>query len=982
MTFPQTLIDKMRSREIIPFVGTGVSRAVLGKGTGHPLFPSWQELLQKAADRLNTEKQLAHEGIVRNMLQLSPPNLLEAARYAREGLAANYYDFLKKNFDRISDEADPASLALARSVWSLGSSLVITTNYDRVLSWVHPNPADITLLDIDAPAEQVSLLRDTGHRPTVWHLHGTINNAAKIILTPDGYNRLYPSDQSQTQYDAAIHTLWSLLASRSFLFIGFSLEDEHFGVQLRAVSQCYTGASGPHYALIRNGGDGRVHSAYGTNVQVITFSDHGEPLLALMEELSSLAAPATPMTPASTTAHFTPTPKTGKFLDSCDTPPRTDYWVGRAPILHNIHTTPSTVIAITGIGGQGKSTLIARYLQERRNEYVLVDWRDCKEEANTLHTHIVCIIERITRGERFAAEFAGASIESLITTFVSLASKMRAVFIFDNIDQYISVPSAQAIGGLHYLINTVLRSGGASRFVFTCRPKLHYDSEFFHSIELDGLTLEDAGELCRKRGLVLMSAEALRDVHELTQGHPLWINLIATQAMKGKTDVRDLVSRIRLGKAAGLPDAMLSEVWNTLSPKQQKLLRYLAEAVRPETEKQLAEYAVRDLNGNQFGKAFRALRAVDLLVTKSPPNAPDTFELHPLVREFVRRQFTPSDRSRYISVIIRFFEDVLAKLRPSLSGSLSFGALRNWTMNIELLVNRGDAPSALVMLHEVQDALVSGGYTEEFIRIGLVVLSICDFNDSVVTEAASFEDVCRSIVSVLSEFGRYDEALNLICRFEATSAATSRYVLVCDMRTYYHWNKGEMNVAKEWGTKGVTLKTTGSVDTRHDCSHNLALAQRDSGDVSSALTYFLRGTPLEAVTDPVQILDRNGAFYGNIGRCLFLNGFLEMALICFVKSAWKLERQKDYNAVLNRGWCAFWLGELHIKLGDYEVAFICFKKALGHWELVAPLRAADVQREIDGISTKVSEELRRCDKMAIDRRFTEWLRGARRFPAV
>ena len=51
---PKSLIDALSSRDVIPFVGAGVSLAVTD-AAGAPLFPSWSELLTRAAERLRAD---------------------------------------------------------------------------------------------------------------------------------------------------------------------------------------------------------------------------------------------------------------------------------------------------------------------------------------------------------------------------------------------------------------------------------------------------------------------------------------------------------------------------------------------------------------------------------------------------------------------------------------------------------------------------------------------------------------------------------------------------------------------------------------------------------------------------------------------------------------------------------------------------------------------------------------------------------------
>ena len=60
---------------------------------------------------------------------------------------------------------------------------------------------------------------------------------------------------NQEAYKAALQTLHSLLASHTFLFIGFNLDDLYFGMQLEGIKNIYQGATGPHYVLMQEEGD-------------------------------------------------------------------------------------------------------------------------------------------------------------------------------------------------------------------------------------------------------------------------------------------------------------------------------------------------------------------------------------------------------------------------------------------------------------------------------------------------------------------------------------------------------------------------------------------------------------------------------------------------------------------------------------------------------------------------------------------------------
>ena len=402
MGYPSTLIESLRSKKVVPFIGARMSCAVLSKADGSPLFPSSRELLIKAAQRLEQEQKPQYATLVRALVEIDEPNYLQASQYAKDHLGPVWFTFLKEQFDHEYTAVSHDSLALARAVWTLGSNLVLTTNYDRVLSWASPNHADLDKWHIESPAEQVALIRNGATRPVIWHLHGCIDDTANIILTPDGYQRLYPSPDVRRIYAAALRTLQHLLTGRTFLFIGFSFADSEFGLALQQVSETFAGSTGPHYALIHQHSIETIRTLRIPGIEFISFSDYGTPLLNTVNELARVitdTACTGSNTSHSVSAAVTP-PIAPDFDDTCDTPPPSNIWVGRTPELSLLGDPNVKVFAVTGIGGQGKSTLVARYLREEAEHFDIFDWRDCREEGNTLHTHLVRIIERITKGQR------------------------------------------------------------------------------------------------------------------------------------------------------------------------------------------------------------------------------------------------------------------------------------------------------------------------------------------------------------------------------------------------------------------------------------------------------------------------------------------------------------------------------------------------------------------------------------------------------
>lgn len=292
---PRALLEALAQGRLIPFVGAGVSIAVRRAGGGRS-FPDWPALLEKAAERLECENR-QQGSVVRALLKQSPPDLLRAAEYAKEGLASLWPGFLREVFDVSRKDVDDASLELARAVWAVGSKLVITTNYDRVLRWACPEGErdDLQEWRVSAPAAVLEALRGSLDRATIWHLHGSITEPTQVIVSPDGYARLYPADnedRAEQKHKDALQALRQLMTSNHLLFVGFSLSDEKFMKQLEWVNDTFEGCGGPHYVLARACDVSGMRARVGkTGIQFIEVDEFEHMATWLRETANSVQGP-------------------------------------------------------------------------------------------------------------------------------------------------------------------------------------------------------------------------------------------------------------------------------------------------------------------------------------------------------------------------------------------------------------------------------------------------------------------------------------------------------------------------------------------------------------------------------------------------------------------------------------------------------------------------------------------------------------------
>ncbi len=305
---PESLLTAYKQKTLIPIVGAGVSMSLQNK-SGERLFPSWKELLEKAATKLTTEQKPDLANVIRAVLTVG--DYQQAADYARRGLNGGLWDqFFKENFSVKRAVIEESSLALPQAIWTL-SERIITLNYDRVLRFACPYPDDVHELDNTTKGELADFNRNTVGAPAIWHLHGTIAKPDKIIFTSESYNKLYLDKDSD--YQAALETFRALCSTTKLLFVGCGLDDAEMLQQLGREHALFAGNAGPHYALVPAAHHAEIQEKLkGLQIELLSFNGFGQPLLDQINAI--VAAPTSPpsqtisiVVPSKTTASKTST---------------------------------------------------------------------------------------------------------------------------------------------------------------------------------------------------------------------------------------------------------------------------------------------------------------------------------------------------------------------------------------------------------------------------------------------------------------------------------------------------------------------------------------------------------------------------------------------------------------------------------------------------------------------------------------------------
>lgn len=239
-----------------------------------------------------------------------------------------------------------------------------------------------------------------------------------------------------------------------------------------------------------------------------------------------------------------------------------------------------------------------------------------------------------------------------------------------------------------------------------------------------------------------------------------------------------------------------------------------------------------------------------------------------------------------------------------------------------------------------------------------------------------YSEVAAALLAALGHLGRHEDVDRWLEKFKSEVEDKSvRYIWMCDVAAFAHWIRKDYDGAIKWGTEGVRLISESHFDTFFEPHHTLGLALRDSGRVSEALTYFLGGETLEAVLTPAHFDNkRSGAFYGNIGRCLQMEGRYDDALVCLKKSARLLEAERNLHAPINRGWAAHWLGETLVLQGNSDLGYAAHRTAAAKWKNISPMRSQEAAGAAQNLVPLLSEKtLIATGDWECEQRYLGWL---------
>ena len=930
------------------FVGAGLS---LNQG-----FPSWKDLVLETLE--SKKDYILKADDYSNALSagiMDPIDILNKIEPSKKHIFEIFEKILKSK-----PKESPKHKKLDKI-----TTKFITTNFDSLIE----DNSEIDNVVSTQGAYQYSQLNSKDSY--IIKMHGDINDIENCVIFESQYKSLYEGEKLST------FQLKKILSNHTVLFMGFSFQDPYVKELFEHIHTLYDSYGQDHYLISTNDWPPTE------SVKTINISSYDELdiFLDLLIEIKNPKAIQSNISKENEEYPYDDEVILTRDIDGGDIPPHVNNWVGREKELKLLRNKHFKVIAITGMGGEGKSALASHYLTntDHIEAYEYLEWRDFKEEDHTfqhkLHTMIRSIDPSITINS-----MAGCSDDQLISLFFRTLGNKKSIFILDNIDSYIDLEDFKPTKGMGKLIQKALSCDHKSQFIFTCRPFISFADVDFMQIPLSGLDINTTinfftlAKLNLNEDRIIIHATRSQ---KLTKGHALWLSLIIAQARRGEKFISEFLDQIELGDNINVSDSsilsekILSNIWNSLLDRDKLVLRTLAESVRPETADDYAEILTPELTFNKFSKTIKALKNLNLIIEKKNTSF---IELHPLVKEFIKKNYQISDRNKYISLLIKHYDKYIVVLKNAISYKLNFDEFSNFTNKAELSVTAGDFQNAINTLLEVHGAMSAGGYIEEFLRVANILFSRISWSKRSVSKLNNFEKLLEWTVKSSVEFGAEDINKNLIEKFSSIiEHKEESYIRLCAIKAYSFWFKGEHTDCLSISDEALFLLKKGNQPDNYSIEHHRALSLRDSEtlpNINEALKYFLGQYKLESLLDPQDDSNNpNGIVFGNVGKCLLLKGQTNEAIHCFCKAFVYIENSDTGDRLLNLGYASFWIAEALESNNLKEEALYFFKYALDSWKSCSPVlsnrnsnRILNYSKSNSNYQSILSQELWRVEK--------------------
>lgn len=637
---------------------------------------------------------------------------------------------------------------------------------------------------------------------------------------------------------------------------------------------------------------------------------------------------------------------------SQDHPPVVKNFVGRKKYLEKLKSDDIRIIAITGLGGEGKSTLAAKFYEDikdrqENDERIYLAWSDLKDMETPLHEKIQNIIENLTGGEQTKSKYAEENFNDTIIRFTTILNRKNCLVIFDNVDGFIDKDSSSFVGKLKLVFDQLTSRLERSQVIFTCRSALEDHHISFLEIPLTGLTYSDTKELAENFGIYpsKISENVLSNIYDETSGHALWLNLIFAQIRSERLNVKN-ISEILSIQSGFLDKHLLTSIWNTLSDNEKELIWIISTFTRPPSI-----INVDKASKSNYTKCRRILGSLSKLklITEVDVNGTTHYDLHPIIKMKAQGE-CPSEKKRY------FFKCVVAvlsfgdwrKLENLVNINDSYTPeIEGYVQCAEIAIEQMNNKQAINYIDHISEPLLKYGEDTKFIELCSELFKTIDTEKYQIGINRKISDIYSSFIDTLLQQGEFELVNKMLDNLLKSIKTINQFSYYTECQSHSLWFQNEFDKGLKFCNVAIDKIEDKGESVTEDLLDNFALINRDIGNVDEALDHFLTKIGYDKIEKWDISSDEDiSSLVGNISRCLYLKGEYQKSLKLCKKCVKFIEKGQSRRMKVNFGYGLLWIADCYVKLNKFNDAKSYINNAILVWKKYCPSRINKIKNHI------------------------------------
>lgn len=652
--------------------------------------------------------------------------------------------------------------------------------------------------------------------------------------------------------------------------------------------------------------------------------------------------------------------------DACrkDHPPVLDYFVGREELISSLLDPKIRVAAITGLGGEGKSSLAAKIYRLVSNDlahkkFDEVAWVDCKDLDAPFHDKLLETIEILTNGIQKKTMYAEENVKDSIYRFVDLLNSQKCFIVFDNVDAFVDKDKSIFTGNVKLLFDEITSSLTQSYVIFTCRPSITDYHLSFIEVAIQGLKYDECIDLAAKFDLDTESnIDIFKNIHDKTKGHALWLNLIFGQ-IRNKRLTIDRINYIVSTQTHFIQNSILDSIWKTLNKNEKEIIDIVGTFTRPPDFIKIEKCT--NLTYQKCKKVLSSLVKLRLII-ELDKEGETHYDLHPIIKLKSKGEIVPDKKKSLITIIIKVlsFGD-WGKLKTIVNISDYYMPdIEDYIQCAEIAIEHKEFKMALEYINQLSEPLLKYGQDVKYIELCDSLMADIDKDKYEIGINVNFTDIFTSYIHTLLEQGEFSKVDRLLENYNKSIKSFKQFMYFIEMQSYNLWFQNIFYDCIILCNDGIDRIIKKGEAVPSNIFFNLALANRDYGNVETALNYFLQKYDLEFIEnwDPkdeeaIEI----SAEVGNLSRCYYLMKQYELSLKYCKKAVEYLELKKDRHSKVNYGYGLLWLGDILIDINEIDAAVSNIDKAIEVWSKYCPSRLSKIENHIKNYPKDIKERI-------------------------